>query len=460
MEAARPIAKAADEHYTASENVLGKTVRHRPHRARHRRRVATIVSILSIAIVAISVATSPQILTARSGNSSGLRALSGGSGSPLLYSTEVAAAVAGVYSNMSSYFHAPIANWLPQSTVDGRVISMYNSLNATSTFQSLVSQYSSSNFTFTLNWQNATGISNATFGVCWVGGSSPQGQPLVSGGPDLNCDYWVGTVSTTSLTGPTAYSGLALYHGSGSNSINYAGYTLNPGCAVTANVYATLVNSYSVPPQSPINVPSGQTLNAVAAVWSGISNGYNGAPELLQTGYQIDATSPFSGLGGYWPYSMWYENYPGPSIPYFTTGGTYPGDWLFASEYYLTNWFWYWSLWATQVYDYTTGVGSAAYVWTSSGFSPSHVLSIVEAPLSANGKPEQIPEFEYSYGYWYGIACGGTHMSADSVYNAGNWNSWTLNQRSGYTNSWSYFYSTYNEDVDGWYNSYYDWNYV
>lgn len=386
---------------------------------------------------------------------------------PLLSSHEVNETVSQVYSWMAANADSDLRGWASQQSVDSAIWKMYTVLNQSSTFDSLVDTWGSDAFHFTLRYLNASGISEVTFGVASTTGNGSDAR--------LFYDYWIGSLTysnlsegvTTSLTPglatPYTYEGAAAFASSDIDSVNWAGYEYwGPGSGLPVWAHTeveTQVATFSTPPQSPENVPSGVTVDPVASVWVGLSPSPGGVGGLLQTGYQIDTKNPLENGD----YGLWYEFYPSTAeIPFLAV--TQPGDWLDEGVAYsfsiLTTRFW-----DLADYDVTLGFGVAAIWTTSSSYNPHYTQDIVEAP-EIDGYVQQIPEFTSSefganYFYWYGgvTTFEGKTYSTSTLIADGDFNQYQLTQSSGYFST-SEAYSSGNYDWVTWGDSYYNFDYV
>jgi hypothetical protein len=330
---------------------------------------------------------------------------------PPLSLAQVDQVVAGTYLEAQSNFSAPTANWPVASTVEANIWSMYVALNGTTAFNNLLSTYD--NFTFTMNFEKQSGITNVTYGVYWLTQSSPpspggQATPAASQ-TVLNLEYWIGTISTSSISGPfTNQTPPTFRHpnsgcptcgkGGGGNSPaipgwyspEYGGYELcYPACNtnsnsgnqnVTANIVDTLVPQFGWPNSPPMNVPSGYVVNMGSTVWGGVCSD-DTCDSVIQNGAQW--SGPQSGINPliwyeFWPqqhYSLPYANYWPYQNPPWTLEDSeiYVGD--IHSCFFGCNW---WEDWNLAIWDTQTGYGTTATVLAPVTFQAYWALGTLE----------------------------------------------------------------------------------
>lgn len=396
---------------------------------------------------------------------------------PLLQNPLLANVTSALYAGAAANLSAPTSCWATISNVDTAVLAMYGTLNATSTFDNLWTTWGTGNFTFTYTGVSSSGIANATYGVFW--------DTWTSGILTFHYEYWIGvltyhaspsgplgpctppTVSYT-LNGPYTESGAAMFQAT--LSYTWSGLELDtPGLhTLTAGYGMTNVPKFSTPSTSPANVPSGKTVDPVAASWYGLTDKplSGGASYLAQTGFIIDTANPYSSYGGYSPYSVWYELWPAGSVNYVVGGGVASGDTVVMGVSFMSNWYYWWNVYYSFVYDVSRGLFYSTYMFPLATFAPKYAEGIVEAPTPCGGcpatKPMQLPVFEIETFHWvFGIptVASGTY-SAGSLYSGGNFNDYYIEQSSSYRNTYESLSVPGNSDTVAWYASDYDYTYV
>ncbi len=406
------------------------------------------------------------------------------SGPTLLPPGEINSSVAGAYQMLIQNLSGNPNNYPSEASVDSSILGMFLELNATDAFNSLVSTWGVDNFTFTLNYLVQSGISNATFGEQWVASGQDGGLAYQ--------EYWVGTVSTGTLTGPFETTPTnATYNGGYAYSTNWAGlaYSTPSSSSSITNAWAyTTVASLFNPPQSPANVPYYAQVDAFGSVWVGVSPTLGGSNGLLQAGYEYDVQGNF-----HQNYQAWYEyytpggqnaiSYPGAAIP--KPGDAYGIDLLYSGWNVIIcnqNWWGAWScsgpfqVWNTYVCDYTQGACSSSTENVPINFAPIYKTEIVEAVTTGGSyliffswsHIMQIPEFGNIH-MWGGnfIAGGVTYSDASEVQN-NDFTQITMTQSSGSVSTSEAFtlanapspMSGFGYLTVAWQNSNYDWNYV
>lgn len=354
-------------------------------------------------------------------------------------------------------------------------MSMYATLNGTTSFRNLWTTWGTGNFTFSFNGVAATGLSNVTYGEVWVTWSS--------GIRYFNEEFWIGVLTyhaspgpppctppsvTYALSGPYTLYYPANFHAT--LTVDWAGLELyTPSLHTLLDAQGiTVVPAFSTPSTTPSNVPSGDTVDPVEASWYGLTDQAKGAgaSNIVQTGWQIDTKNPSSSYGGGSAYSIWYENWPGPSVNYPFGHAPSPGDTEVMGVGYAGWWYWWWSEYISFVIDQSAGTFSFSYMWTSSSWTPHYAEGIIEVPEPCGGcpggKPMQIPEFESETFVWpWGLAtvASGTY-SAGTLYSGGNFNDYYVQQDWGIRSTYETLSVSANSDTVTWSASDYDYNYV
>lgn len=237
--------------------------------------------------------------------------------------------VGAIYSYLKS-IGAPTSSYQSQSSVNGIVASLWNTLSNLQPFIQVVQQYGFGNFSFNINYNFTVGPVNATFEESW-------NQSYV-----VHSEYWMGqilgcggqrfTLIACGLIGPAASTGTthpmnihclsSLGCGSGTISktlsTNWAGYSVEAknatspseqldGANVTTitsemeNPTRTTSNSTVVGCVHPCNIdPVGATWVGIATNASGVgpSSGYYGG--LLQIGWVDNTYQPLIGQNQFW----------------------------------------------------------------------------------------------------------------------------------------------------------------
>jgi hypothetical protein len=189
-------------------------------------------------------------------------------------------------------------------------------------------------------------------------------------------EYWIGTLSSMTLAGPTSTTWEPVVHsGATLTSSSYAGAQFwGPGKpplldAVTIHV----VPSFSTPPQQPQNT-SGNTVDPIGSPWTGLAAESLGNQQLAQTGYDFDTKNWLHGFG-----NSWYAVVPGLTLPYVNPP-VRTGDGVVEATYWcppvICIWF---NAYLFDFVDLTHGFGSTGWLWAAQA-TPRYALSILEAP--------------------------------------------------------------------------------
>lgn len=358
-----------------------------------------------------------------------------------------------------------------EPTYDSDIMSMFNSLNATPTFNSLVIQ-NASNFTFSINYDNVSGITNVTYGVAWTNWNG-------EGDTTSYLEYWLGSLPASTTSGPITISessiarvppGCGTQSSAGScSSNNWAGFEWWPqGHIVSYAHEITNVQGIYRPPSGQIQAggaPPG-TYQPYAAPWFGFSAGAmaRGGP-IIQTGYEQDPQNQFN--CNYQPlclpYETWWENFPGYQYPYPNSGVwvVVPGSWISFTVAEVACYAWG-CMYSAGVYDYTTGHGSSMATYTGPNYSPRYVDSVLEAAGPKHSiTPSQVAKFSPRFAFEGPFFTRqGMAFYPAQYYNAGSYNDITLNQAQNYVSSSQSFSTSSNLIVTTWLSSEYNYNYV
>lgn len=311
-------------------------------------------------------------------------------------------AVSKLYYYMGAFESAPTGSWPSQSYVDNTVWSLYQSLNATSGFQNLLTSKQAANFTMDLEYRNATGIQNTSFGFHWnqSGSSSPSAStnasPATASFFEEN-EYWLANVTASSLAGPFFYN-TSIQEGTGlSQETGYwEGWEFAPHATINSTYSLDIVDYWGAPPQNP--TPPGSPVDPQVFSWTGLSSQPNGQGELIQTGYNWDAC--YNSMRhcyhyGFIPGILTWENYPGFTVPILPLIQAAPSSALTEAILRVGNCLpGGLQLWMPFDFDYTgyAGYGGAGITYTNCGFTPEYTQGITETPWESGSGFQQIPQ--------------------------------------------------------------------
>jgi hypothetical protein len=284
------------------------------------------------------------------------------------------------------------------------------------------------------------GTMNTSYYAVWGG--------LISGGSLLRL--------TTSVGGPYHSNFPVILRSGNTASGNYEGWEWNANGAIftTAAIRANVV-TLGVPGSGQgyrHNIPGGAWADAAMTQWVGLCDASYCAHRILQTGYEQDATNPYSSYNFGLPYAAWWENYApgswfhGPQNPYFIWNGhtltrltTTPGHTTVQYiSYGCQSCFFGFAVYYMGMYDSTTGTGSFIHTYTDSVWAPRYAESIGELGYgpgcsgghSSSSHYAQIPTFNsMTSTFPWGLPTRGHGAySQQTLYNAGWWTSWTADQ--------------------------------
>jgi hypothetical protein len=381
-------------------------------------------------------------------------------------SGEALGTVKGAYSNIAAA-GVSTATLPPASNVSSAITSAFQAVSQFAAFRALNSTYGRSAFTFQVGNELSTGVTQAYYGF-----NFQKNNRSVT-------EFWDANLTSGAISGPSNRSIMpvqtTIY-----NSHNWAGWeTWIPGTPqlegfVTDQNYPTISTSST----GAQNVPSGTTVDQVAAVWADLTDS---SGNILQDGFLTDATNHANGLGLAW---YWLT---GPGITGGSTGCSLYSVSTFASNVdastgdsvsEMVKWSGANGYWLMEDNDLTSGhYGlvnmSVVNCGLSSGFHPYWGQEIVEAYTS--GVIQQIAQFSQVNFYDITICPGRTTASCSYADNATSGTVYqltqacaslslglcwahNLNTNQNWNNAYGGHFNEYEYPDVSWQNSQYDYN--
>lgn len=386
--------------------------------------------------------------------------------------------VAQVYDGFTN--HSVSTSGFPsQSTVVGKIMSMWDTISVSSGFTNLMDQWGADNFTFWVHAQEGVGIQEAFYAVIW----QKPGVLNFSGGSNTTNytyeEYWTGNLSTGVVTGPT----LQIHQdganaGGVTNSNNWSGWEFSiPNWYIYYTSSDTQVKQFTNPGTGQCCVPWWIHIDPVGSAWTGLSAGSGGTGGLWQTGYEWDTTGWSPSNSQYYPLFVEFYpyintfNYPGnPSVKisdWLSLGLGYDG-WQCNDCYYA------------DVYDYTSG--NYWWTWQNLAYTSCWLWWCSTENLWPNGDAQTIVEaFEYGsqiqqiakydpvyfedtwlcnlYGSCWSAETAVVSWGTYTIYNLAQ-TSWPSCSSANTAQNWIYGYGysgVYGYSKESWSNSNYNW---
>jgi hypothetical protein len=368
----------------------------------------------------------------------------------------------GINTSVSAiYAHTANSNsWANQTSVDSATWSTFIAACANATFQSLAQSWGSGNFSFDLqsvgpssgNSPSTAGLAFANFTFDWRQWSSGS---LLS-----DREWWAGNLTTASVSGPFTLSSFASMWNEGHQSTVWAGYewynatnSFGPKVLNGESGWTTTL-AFTNPSCCQVGVPTGETIDPIAVVWTGLNATSGAHPRdsgaSLQVGYAYDAASPTSswctgGLRGC-DYGFYHERSGAPAMPYTGAPHAKSGQ-VLQEQVFQSNatsncavkgvrmvW------WISQIVDLAYAPKGVHTHMDCMELLPKYAPMIYDSPQAVVvGVPhyQQTASFgtvEFQSGY---VWTGWTPVVAESAANLypGQDNIFTMNERSGFQNT-------------------------
>ncbi len=388
---------------------------------RHWRGKTVLASSLGAILVSLLMVTCGTAAAPRSSpiSTSGLRA---GAVAPspgsLLSLGDVTTGLASTYSQLARA-GIDVSRFSSTQTVANEVYQSFQHLSTDSAFVTSLGSFGSAAFNLGFSFNNQSGVDRAYFEYNWQSATNSS------------TTYWELNIETGQVSGPVTQSSPLVYNSVMSGltySTFWAGYeywSVSPQYPLGGNQADEVVPTISQPSQKPINVPSGVSIDAWGSVWVGVAGGTYGTSDLLQTGFDTDATHPSNAN-----YNLWYEFFPSPQVNYPNSPVTKPGDNLWESITVQSS-----GLWYLDVYDKQKGAGSSVLL-NEGSWRPYYAEFITEAQSSGQ-TVQQLPMFTTPVNYYDSMFCSYTFSNCWNAGGSGlDYNVYQNYQAHTYTSGW------------------------